>query len=491
MGSCKESGREGRSGGRFGLGRGKSGFFERMPRIPLFLLGFGLHRAWIEIAFVGSFVDFPAARFGGHDLFDSAMLVTALVFVAFSKRIGTLFDRKALHVFCGLALTCSTMGLFASLAVPACASALAVPSAVLGGVGIALMILFWCELYCCLNPVRVGLCFCASIVVGALVVYVCRGFLHPWLFAAMLMLPIASLLCLRAGFRSLSESELPCPVFGGCSFPWKPVLLMALFAFAFGLKEPSLYAGSFGLHSAFGTLVIALVVFAGIVSQGSRFDFRTVHRFALPLMVATFLVLPSLGFLDSAAADFCMTGSYTAFSILIMTILANLSYRYGVSAIWLFGIERVVRTLFNLLGRETGSVFARFDLVAGLPSDFALNALVILLVAILTMMLFSEREPSGRWGVVVLDEAAGDAGEGGFAVKSQQLVELCGKVAKERGLSRREEEVLLLLAQRKSIGDIEEELVIAKGTAKTHIRNVYRKLGVHSRDELVELLETF
>ena len=26
---------------------------------------------------------------------------------------------------------------------------------------------------------------------------------------------------------------------------------------------------------------------------------------------------------------------------------------------------------------------------------------------------------------------------------------------------------------------------------QTHIRNVYRKLGVHSRDELVELLETF
>ena len=30
-----------------------------LPSIPLFFLGLGVYRAWIEIVFVGSFVEFP------------------------------------------------------------------------------------------------------------------------------------------------------------------------------------------------------------------------------------------------------------------------------------------------------------------------------------------------------------------------------------------------------------------------------------------------
>ena len=51
--------------------------------------------------------------------------------------------------------------------------------------------------------------------------------------------------------------------------------------------------------------------------------------------------------------------------------------------------------------------------------------------------------------------------------------------------------MLLLLAQRKTGGSIERELFIANGTAKTHIRHIYRKLDIHSRDELTDLLGLF
>lgn len=262
---------------------------------------------------------------------------------------------------------------------------------------------------------------------------------------------------------------------------------MALFAFAYGLKEPSLYMSTFGPHSAFGTVVMASVVFVGVVFQGGKFDFRTIYRFALPLMVGTFLILPSLGFLNNVAADFCMTGAYTTFSILIMIILTSLSYRHGISALWLFGIERAVRVSFNMLGRQAEPMISGADFMGDLPPDFVLNALVILLVAALTMMLLSGKELSDRWGVSFFD-SSGET-EGDYLVNEQHLTALCAKVAKERQLSQREEEVLFLLAQRKSLSDVEQELVVAKGTAKTHIRNVYRKLDVHSRDELIEYLE--
>jgi DNA-binding NarL/FixJ family response regulator len=57
-------------------------------------------------------------------------------------------------------------------------------------------------------------------------------------------------------------------------------------------------------------------------------------------------------------------------------------------------------------------------------------------------------------------------------------------------LTRREAEVLPLLAQGASNGQIALTLGIGVETVRTHARNIYRKLGVASRTELVALRET-
>lgn len=47
----------------------------------------------------------------------------------------------------------------------------------------------------------------------------------------------------------------------------------------------------------------------------------------------------------------------------------------------------------------------------------------------------------------------------------------------------------MLLAQHKTARDIEAELCVANGTAKAHIRHVYQKLDIHTREELFGLVE--
>lgn len=54
---------------------------------------------------------------------------------------------------------------------------------------------------------------------------------------------------------------------------------------------------------------------------------------------------------------------------------------------------------------------------------------------------------------------------------------------------RDQEDVLLLLSQRKTVPDIERELFISNSTAKTHCKNIYKKLGIHKREELLVLME--
>ena len=66
----------------------------------------------------------------------------------------------------------------------------------------------------------------------------------------------------------------------------------------------------------------------------------------------------------------------------------------------------------------------------------------------------------------------------------------CAVVADTYLLSRKETEVLFLLAKGRNAAAIQEALYIAPGTANTHMRHIYRKLNVHSQQELIELVES-
>ena len=85
----------------------------------------------------------------------------------------------------------------------------------------------------------------------------------------------------------------------------------------------------------------------------------------------------------------------------------------------------------------------------------------------------------------VADEpAAADPGAGRLELH-------CACVAKDYGLTPRESEVIVLLAYGRTLSIIARDLQIAKGTARTHIENIYRKLDVHKQQELIDLVKTY
>ena len=69
------------------------------------------------------------------------------------------------------------------------------------------------------------------------------------------------------------------------------------------------------------------------------------------------------------------------------------------------------------------------------------------------------------------------------------LNERCSSAANEYHLSPRETEVLGLLARGRSLQAIADSLNVAYSTVKTHTDRIYAKMGVHSRQELIILLE--
>jgi len=53
-------------------------------------------------------------------------------------------------------------------------------------------------------------------------------------------------------------------------------------------------------------------------------------------------------------------------------------------------------------------------------------------------------------------------------------------------LTRREQEILTLIEMGMSNREMAERLVIAEGTLKRHVANIYQKLGVHNRTQAIK-----
>ena len=102
--------------------------------------------------------------------------------------------------------------------------------------------------------------------------------------------------------------------------------------------------------------------------------------------------------------------------------------------------------------------------------------------------------------------AAADEGEGlsssdvpatrltpGQHVEQQSIREQVGArvehFARERGLTPRESQVLVHLARGRSAPALAADLGITENTAWAHIKRIYTKLGVHSKQELIDLVE--
>lgn len=97
----------------------------------------------------------------------------------------------------------------------------------------------------------------------------------------------------------------------------------------------------------------------------------------------------------------------------------------------------------------------------------------------------ARRAMLGETAVAGGAEAAGAASGAG----ADQLRLQCEAIANTFLLSKREAEVMFYLARGFKSSYIQEKLYISEGTAKTHIRHIYRKLDVHSQQELMRLVD--
>lgn len=112
-------------------------------------------------------------------------------------------------------------------------------------------------------------------------------------------------------------------------------------------------------------------------------------------------------------------------------------------------------------------------------SSCGIAVLVVLLIGPLPRLREHIERAQGSNGATILPDP------------HASLRERCDRFAAHFGLTARETDVLQLIAAGRDVPYIEGELVLAKSTVKTHIKHIYEKCGVSSRQDLLDLIQNF
>ena len=134
-----------------------------------------------------------------------------------------------------------------------------------------------------------------------------------------------------------------------------------------------------------------------------------------------------------------------------------------------------------------GVVVANVDMLVGCAVLAPEWRAVVVALVMNRSWLASLVRGRGRDGAAADDAAADGAADDAASRLTRSIVARGQEVAAAYALSPRETEVFMLLAQGRTCSFVQEELVLAESTVKTHMSHIYAKLGVHSKQEIIDL----
>ncbi len=202
------------------------------------------------------------------------------------------------------------------------------------------------------------------------------------------------------------------------------------------------------------------------------------QRFAHMYLAAILVLFVSLLLANATQTHqelFAVIGlaGYVCLKIAFWTLFASIVYASGVSAVTVFCIGE---------GCQAAGLFAGSLLSGVIPtaSGYALVDSIAIGVLILTyIFVLNDRkvyailyEPAPA----VIDERA-------------RFQARCEEIATQYSLSKRETEVFLLMARGHSAARMAEDLYVSTGTVNSHVKSIYRKMGIHSKQELLNIVE--
>ncbi|WP_165045048.1 helix-turn-helix transcriptional regulator [Adlercreutzia sp. ZJ138] len=216
------------------------------------------------------------------------------------------------------------------------------------------------------------------------------------------------------------------------------------------------------------------------------------------LAVMVVAVLPALNIPNAKVAQVAVLVSFL-FEFLLWCIVSFVLYQKRYSPTMVFGWAYGAYLMGNSLGWALGAYeLSRF---AGAPNEFVIYIVLAVVVLAVAFFMYSEKdfealfEPESEEESPIQELLAEELVTPQVVVVQEapvrkRFAEVIDTLAQGFGLSARETDVFQCLAMGYDVSATAERLQVSKNTVRTHTRNVYAKLGVHSRQELIDLVDT-
>lgn len=416
-----------------------------------------------------------------------SLTATMLIAVAFVARNRTFPDRlwldSALAILQGAAtiMLVAPFGSFGALQQDGAATLWAVA----GGAGIAWLYLLWAPFFAKLETkTSVGIVF-AAMAIGS-VLKIPLDLLPPWPAAlAIAVLPLLSVALASRARRLAPAPSRPPRIFhegNPSSIPWGILVAVATYSLVIGVVKTVPVAAQDVSLAALTTVhhgvevLLALALLWWVFGLGKTLSFSGLWRIILLFTAATLLFLPVVG---PSVTPWVLLASGVAQTLVVMLLwcmLADVAHHSNVSPIVIFGSGWAAYSLPLAIGEVLGGVFSASEM-----GSLLLAALAYLMTCAAVVSLSDSAFSQKR----IFSDLGGTAPE---PSTFQSLDESCKRIGTEKGLTAREVEILRMIVRGRSKSYIAENLFISENTVRSHAKHIYQKLGVHSKQEVLDLL---
>ncbi|OUO92142.1 hypothetical protein B5F40_02100 [Gordonibacter sp. An230] len=479
------------------------------PSFPMRMLGFGLIYAWStclwDIPLFSSFNDGQPLQTDTVWALSAAITPLACVAASLVGRTRELSTFPSLYVAGPVLTAVGTVFAVAHPFLTGLAQDAAYLLAGMGtGIGPVILIILWTCLFARTETGVVETVVPASFAATLACALVVPAFRGVAAAAIVAVLPLASGALLLLSKRALDLGVIP-PANAEETREAGTVrrlnivrMFLVIFAvYGMGCMLPAIsLAGNSARTETAATILgmlFALAIAAGIVLFSRRINLEALFRWISAPFVFAVIATAFGTLLAAVASRVLMNAVFTGIEIIMVLYFVRLSQRTGRTSTWYVGIGECA---------AYGGVFAGYmaqpavsGLIGGSPANAALVCLALVGAFTVVSLLVPRRD------VVWMDaaEAMAKTAEGCAAANRIQarddadaddvIAERRLAVARRFGLSNRETEVFLMLAQGRSRPYIRDALVLSKNTVATHIRHIYEKMGIHSQQELIDLAQ--
>lgn len=301
-----------------------------------------------------------------------------------------------------------------------------------------------------------------------------------------MLLPVASVWMCRVALTGVENASVEKAVIRFDSHNmrglWKVAVTIAAFSFVtaflvsrFSGNQSQVPAVDFLLGRLLEMVISGIVLYV-VVKLNKPFNFSQLWRIAL--LVLALDMLSQTMFPEITVLRCVESSAWDLIVLFAWLTLSDVAQHSKLPAPWVFGIGWACYTAPFAIGSMMSPAYS------GGEHDAVIVVALMFVLLLVSSFCLEMRDQDTKW---LFAELRGEPVSAPADYRS--LEERCEEVGKQHKLTPRELEIMQLLCKGRTKAYIAETLYLTENTVKGHTKHIYSKLDVHSKQELLDLVE--